>query len=279
MRIKNILRSFIKILKEKQLVPIMTQIDKEKVLLEKVALITGGSSGIGLSIAESFLNSGCKVIIAGSNEDKLKTVVGELGNSANLKYIVIDVLDVSLVADRISQATTLFDENRIDILVNSAGVHHSLSFENMTEEEFDIIMDTNVKGTFFVCQSMAKHMIENKVKGNILNISSSSALRPAWGPYQMSKWAINGFTLGLAKQLLPHGIVVNSIAPGQTATPMIGKKTDTDNIYNDYVISGRYIMPAEIAQLATFMVSDMGRMIVGDTFYMTGGSGVITTER
>lgn len=279
MKIKNTIRAVMRLFKEKQLVPIMTPIDKDKVLIGKVALITGGSSGIGLSIAESFLNSGCKVIIAGSNEDKLKTVVDKLENSINLKYIVIDVLDIPSIEDKISQATTLFDENRIDILVNSAGAHHSLNFENMTEEEFDKIMDTNVKGTFFVSQFTAKHMIENKVKGNILNISSSSALRPAWGPYQMSKWAINGFTLGLAKQLQPYGIVVNAIAPGQTATPMLGKNVDTDNIYNDYAVSGRYIMPTEIAQLATFMVSNTGRMIVGDTFYMTGGSGVITTER
>lgn len=279
MKIKKMIRAFIRLLKEKQVVPIMTPIDKDKVLSGRVALITGGSSGIGLSIAEAFLNSGCKVIIAGSNEKKLKRVVVKLDNSINLKYIVIDVLDVSSIDNKISQAITLFDENRIDILVNSAGVHHSLNFENMTEEEFNKIMDTNVKGTFFVCQSMAKHMTDKKVKGNILNVSSSSALRPAGGPYQMSKWAINGFTLGLAKQLQPNGIVVNAIAPGQTATPMLGKNVDSDNIYNDYAISGRYIMPTEIAQLATFMVSDMGRMIVGDTFYITGGSGVITTER
>lgn len=138
-------------------------------------------------------------------------------------------------------------------------------------------MDTNVKGTFFVSQAVGNYMIENRIKGHILNISSSSALRPAWGPYQISKWAIRGFTLGLAEKLQPYGIVVNAIAPGQTATPMLGKDS-RDDIYNDYALAGRYIMPEEVANLAVFMVSGMGNMIVGDSVYMTGGSGTITLE-
>lgn len=91
----------------------------------------------------------------------------------------------------------------------------------------------------------------------------------------MSKWAIDGFTRGLARLYNKYGIVVNAIAPGQTATPMLDKYT-ADDISNDYAVAERYIMPEEIASLATFMVSDMGNMIVGDTFYMTGGSAIIT---
>lgn len=120
-------------------------------------------------------------------------------------------------------------------------------------------------------------MKEHSIKGHILNLSSSSALRPAWGPYQMSKWAIRGFTLGLAEQLQPYGIVVNAIAPGQTATPMLGK-TALGDLYNNYALAGRYITPEEVANLAVFMVSDMGNMVVGDTFYITGGSGTISLE-
>ena len=136
-------------------------------------------------------------------------------------------------------------------------------------------MDINAKGTFFMSQAVSRFMIERKIKGHILNITSSSALRPAWSPYQMSKWAVRGLTVGMADVLLPHGIIVNAIALGPVATDMLGIKKD-DSIYNPGNPSGRYALPEEIASLAVYMVSSMGDMIVGDTFYMTGGSGVIT---
>lgn len=277
MGIKQSIKKVIKavIPPKKEIVPIITPVTQEKLLDGKVALITGGSSGIGFAIAKAFLNCGCKVIIAGSNREKLQKAADSL--RGGVQPIPINITDIASIPGKIREAAALFEENRIDILVNSAGAHHFLTFENMTEEEFDKIMDTNVKGTFFVCQSVGNYMIENGTKGHILNLSSSSALRPAWGPYQMSKWAIRGFTLGLAEKLQPYGIVVNAIAPGQTATPML-RKDNSEDIYNDYAMAGRYIMPEEVANLAVFMVSNMGNMVVGDTFYITGGSGTITFE-
>ncbi len=177
--------------------------------------------------------------------------------------------------EKVKTAAALFPENRIDILVNSAGILNHTDFLEMSEDEYDNIMDINAKGAFFMSQAVAKHMIENRIHGHILNVTSSSALRPAWTPYQMSKWAVRGLTLGMADKLLPYGIVVNAIAPGPTATPML-HKDEGDSIYNATCPSGRFAMPSEIAALATFMVSDMGDMIVGDTFYMTGGSGTVT---
>lgn len=260
---------------KKEIVPIITPVCQEKLLDGKIALITGGSSGIGFAIAQAFLNCGCKVIIAGSSVEKLEKAAKKL--RGEVLTLPVNITDIASVPEKVMEAVSLFEENRIDILVNSAGAHHSLSFEDMTETEYDKIMDTNVKGTFFMCQTVGRFMIENKIKGHILNVSSSSALRPAWGPYQMSKWAIRGLTLGLAEKLQPYGIVVNAIAPGQTVTPMLGK-SNCDDIYNDYAMAGRYIMPEEVANLAVFMVSDMGNMVVGDTFYITGGSGTITFE-
>ena len=125
--------------------------------------------------------------------------------------------------EKIKTAAAMFPENRIDILVNSAGVLNHLDFLDMSEQEYDSIMDINAKGTFFMSQAVAKHMIENRIKGHILNVTLSSALRPAWTPYQMSKWAVRGLTLGMADRLLPYGIIVNAIAPAPTATPMLEK--------------------------------------------------------
>lgn len=274
---KTLIRTLIAYFCRKKQVPIPTLLDSQKILENKIALVVGGSSGIGLSIAEAFLKSGAKVIIAGRHEYKLKAAQEKL-NSENVKPLIFNISDVESVTLKIEEACGLFSESRIDILVNSAGLHHSSSFETMTEEEFDAIMNINVKGSYFLCQSVGLYMRDNSIKGHILNISSSSALRPAWGPYQISKWALRGMTLGLAKKLYPFGIVVNSLAPGQTATPMLGMR-DFDDISNDDVLSGRYIMPQEIANMAIFMVSEMGNMIVGDTIYMTGGSGLLSLSR
>ena len=270
--IKQVLKKMLKKMRAKQLVPIVTPVDKDKMLENKVVLITGGSSGIGLSIAEACLKSGAKVIIAGSTQSKIDDVLKEKKNP-NIAGIVINIMDVSSLNNKVFEAASIFN-GKIDVLINSAGAHHTHQFEDMPENEFDKIMNTNVKGTFFMCQKVVEHMKKNGIKGHILNISSSSALRPAWGPYQMSKWAIAGFTKGLAEKCQPYGIVVNALAAGQTATPMLG--ISNDDIYNGYAMAGRYIMPQEIANLAVFMISDMGNMIVGDTFYMTGGSGVVT---
>ena len=274
-RIKRVIRSIIMLLKEEKQIPIPAPVSVPELLNGKVALITGGSGGIGLAMAESFLKSGAKVIIAGTNEEKLRSCCEKLNGGINISYIVIDVKDVESLPEKVKTAAAMFPENRIDILVNSAGVVSHSDFLDMTEQEYDNIMDINAKGTFFMSQAVAKYMIENRINGHILNVTSSSALRPAWTPYQMSKWAVRGFTLGAADKLLPYGIIVNAIAPGPTATPMLGKN-EGDSIYNAVCPAGRYAMPSEIAALATFMVSDMGDMVVGDTFYMTGGSGTIT---
>lgn len=284
MGVKQKLKKIIKLFRTKEKIPIPQPVNAQKLLEGKIALITGGSGGIGLAIAKAFLISGAKVIIAGTSEEKLKNCCNKLmversdGSGDSCKYIVLNVLDVDVMVDKVRAAAAMFPENRIDILVNSAGLVTHSDFYHMTEEEYDSIMDVNAKGTYFMSQAVSRLMIEKKTKGHILNVTSSSALRPAWTPYHMSKWAVRGFTLGLADLLLPHDIIVNAIAPGPVATPMLGKN-EGDSIENPNAVCGRFAMPSEIASLAVFMVSDMGNMIVGDTYYMTGGSGLISLKR
>lgn len=273
---KNMVKKVLKSIKKKEYIPIPNVVYKEKILDGKVALITGGSSGIGLEIARQFLKNGCKVIISGTNEQKMKKVIKEENNEF-LKYIVINVKQINMLEKLISQAADLFN-GKIDILVNSAGVVVKNSFFDIEEEEYDNIMDTNAKGTFFVSKYIAKHMIKNKIKGHILNITSSSALRPAWTPYQMSKWAVRGFTLGLADILVKYGITVNCLAPGPTATPMLGFN-EKDSIYEEDYPTKRYAMPEEIANMAVVLVSDLGDLVIGQSVYVTGGSGVIDMHK
>ena len=139
-------------------------------------------------------------------------------------------------------------------------------------------MDINAKGTYFISQVIARKMIENAIHGHILNVSSSSSLRPASTPYTISKWAVSGMTKGMADVLIRYGIVVNAIAPGPVATNMVGK-IDTSEIGHDVSPSGRYAMPEEVSHLAAYMVSGYGDLIVGDTFYITGGSGTVSLHR
>lgn len=271
----NTIKKIAALSKEEKIVPVLTPVKDEMLFSSKIALITGGSSGIGLSIAENLISKGCKVIIAGTNESKLEIAAQKLGG--NTKTIVINVTDTDSLHDKVQEAAKLYDDNRIDILINCAGKIAHSDFLQMRESEYNAVMDTNAKGTYFMCQAVSRFMIEKKIRGHILNISSASALRPAWSPYHISKWAVRGMTLGLAEQLLPYGIVVNAIAPGPVATPMLGKK-EGDTIYHPSNPAGRYAMPNEIAELAAFMVSDMGNLIVGDTYYITGGGGTIDLQ-
>ena len=272
-RIKQAIKSLIRVCKTKEYIPIAKTVFSGKELEGKIALVTGGASGIGLEITKAFVECGAKVIVIGRNESKLKLIENSFDDEVRSKQI--DISDISSLQQKVRESAKLFPENRIDILVNSAGVVTNTHFLNIGEDEYDRVMDINLKGTYFISQAVAQFMIERKIKGHILNIASSSANRPAWTPYQLSKWGIKGFTLGLADILLPYGIIVNCLAPGPVATPMLGKK-EGDSIYEESYPAKRYAMPNEIAQLAVFMCSEQGNLIVGDTFFMTGGSGLIS---
>ncbi|MCC8015492.1 MAG: SDR family oxidoreductase [Eubacterium sp.] len=272
-KMKKWIHSVILMTKEEKLYPVPQLTNSQQLLSGKVALITGGTGGIGFAIAEAFVKAGCKVIICGTNENKLKACTEKFSQNV-LRGMVLNVLDVDLMPSKIEQAAAMFPENKIDILVNSAGVLAHSIFSDMTEKEYDSIMNINAKGTFFMSQAVSQHMIKKGIRGHILNITSSSAVRPAWTAYQMSKWAVRGFTIGLADILLPYGIVVNALAPGPVATSMLGKKNG-DSISHPEQPSGRYAVASELASMAIFLVSDMGNLVVGDTVYMTGGSGLI----
>ena len=258
----------------------VVSLDINKMLDGRVALITGGTSGIGKAIAETFLKSGATVIITGRDESKINNVLNEIKNQ-NVLYeqkvfgVQLNNIQPSSFGHKLEEIIKLISPAKIDILVNNAGIGGG-DISNTTEEEFDQVIKTNLNGTFFLSKIVSKYMIKNSIKGNILNIASSSSLRPAASAYTFSKWGIRGFTLGLAKTLAPFDITVNGLAPGPTATPML--HCDGHDISFEKNPMRRFAMPEEIANMATVLVSDMGRMIVGDIVYMTGGAGVITFD-
>lgn len=260
----------------------IAQLAISDLLLNKTALITGGASGIGFEIAKAMLKAGASVIITGRGEEKIKTACSLLTEykriDAEIYSAIVDMNVIDDFSKTLANVLNQIGNRKIDILVNNAGTRgiSQNDFGNACKDDFDDVMNTNLKGTFFFSQQIARYMRDNGIKGNILNISSSSSLRPANSAYTLSKWGIRGLTLGMAKALIPYEIVVNAIAPGPTATPMLN--LSSDNIHFPQNPLGRLAMPEEIANMAVILTSSLGRTIVGDTLYMTGGAGLITLD-
>ncbi|MDO5390727.1 MAG: SDR family oxidoreductase [Eubacteriales bacterium] len=276
-KIKKYLNKLRKVVKQPVYIPVL----QGDLLKNKTVLITGGSGGIGSAIALSCIQNGASVIVAGRNKKKLKSTVDQL--KSELKFdtqkVIPFVFDMQNVIGAKAKLYSLVEEyniERIDVLVNNAGVSAGSSVGDTSEADFDKTLDTNLKGTYFLSQIVSNYMIENHIEGNILNVSSVSGIRPAITPYMVSKWGVIGLTQGLAKKLIKHGIVVNGIAPGPATTEMLG--LDGSDLSYDKAPAGRYSAPVEIANLAIFLISDMGRMIVGDTVYITGGCGNLTVD-
>lgn len=251
-----------------------------ELLKNRCALITGGTSGIGYSIAEAYLKAGVEgVVITGRSQEKIDVTCKKLSKYGLCLGFVMDNTNVSSFSttfEKMLQTLKQKGIGGIDILVNNAGILGG-EIPKAKEADYDKIMDTNLKGVFFLSQLFCNYYVKNKIKGNVLNIASSSSLRPAISAYTLSKWGIRGLTMGFARSYAKYGITINGLAPGPTATPML-VSGDNDNLYNGKIPLGRYALPVEIANLAVFLVSAMGNSILGDIVYMTGGAGLISID-
>lgn len=269
--IARILRTFFGKINKKALIPVVIPVDEEKILKNKVALIVGGSGGIGFEIAKSFVESGAKVILAARNEEKLKSCRNQLGEKSSA-YICIDLENVESFNEKVIQSVNRF--GRLDILVNAAGTHTAnMDFWTINPAEYDRVINTNLRGVYFFTREVADYMRKRGIKGHILNIVSSTSEEPAWSPYRISKKSFKSMSEGLAKTLISFGIKVNAIAPNSVATELNGYKSG-DSINSDDCIPKRLVMPEEIATYAKLLVSDLGDIAVGSTLFLSGGRGV-----
>jgi len=238
----------------------------------KKILVTGGGSGIGLSIARKCLKEGATVLITGRNETKLNDILA-LECNASLKAMVWDVSVIKDMDKNLTEAESLLGGD-IDMLVNNAGIVKGSLFPNVTEASWDLIYATNSKGLFFLTQSLCGKWIKSGTRKirKVINISSQGGFVGATYPYRLTKWDVVGLTQGLGLKLAPHGIIVNGIAPGMTATDALHFIIEQkENLYSPTIPLGRYALPEEIAELAGFLMSDAANFIVGQTIICDGG--------
>ncbi len=235
-------------------------------LNNKVAIITGGSRGIGFATAEKFLAEGATVIVTASSEanaEKAAQKLRELHPNAVVGGIAPDLSSLDSVREAFQKVAQQYGS--IDILVNNAGVSESTPFIKYTEELYDKVMDLNVKGVFNATKAATEHMIP-KGTGVILNTSSMVSIsgQPSGFTYPASKFAVNGLTISLARELGPMGIRVNAVAPGITETDMM--KAVPKEVIEPMIARiplRRMGQPEDIANAFAFLASEEASYITG----------------
>lgn len=240
----------------------------------KVAIITGGTRGIGFETARTFLENGAKVAIFGSREETVKKALESL-KQENADYEVIGLHPTLTNEEEVKTAFETVKEKfgKIDILINNAGVSSSTKLENYTIDEYDKIADLNIKSVFVCSKQILPYLKETK--GVILNTSSMVSLygQPSGVMYPASKFAVNGIIKSLSRELAPYGIRVNGVAPGITETDMV--KNLPEEMIAPLIKTiplGRIGAPRDIANGFLFLASDLATYITGEILQIDGGA-------
>ena len=241
----------------------------------KIAIVTGGTRGIGYAIVKKFLENGAKVILFGSKEESVNKALEEL-KKENSSYIVDGAWPK---LESLESVQNIFDDivskyGKIDILVNNAGISAMDQIYNYSEEEFDKIIDLNVKSVFNCSRAVVSYMKENG-GGVILNTSSMVSIygQPSGCGYPASKFAVNGLTKSLARELGKDNIRVNAVAPGVTLTDMM--KNVPESVIEPIIKGiplGRIGTPEDIANAFLFLASDMASYITGVVLSVDGAA-------
>lgn len=246
-----------------------------KLLENKVAIVTGGTRGIGFSIVKEFIDNGAHVALCGSRQETAEKAVSELIESGvddnKVMGIWPDLTSPESLDSEFAKVRAGF--GHIDILVNNAGVSSRTPLIDYSAEEFQDIMKLNLDGTFFASQAIVRIMREQGHGGVILNTSSMVSIhgQPSGSAYPISKFAVNGLTKSLARELAVDGIRVNAVAPGVTHTDMVDNLPD--EVIEPLIATiplGRMAEPEDIANAFLFLASDMASYISGVVLSVDG---------
>lgn len=243
--------------------------------MQKKAIVTGASRGIGYAVAKSLADAGCTVVITGRNEETLNAAARSIGPKAI--PMVWDAGDIQIAEEKIRKAAALM--GGLDILVNNAGIFarrsewDAESLLSTTPDEWRSVMQVNTDGLFFAMQAAVKLMLENGTRGNILNITSVAGNEPVYGAYGASKIAATGLTRGWGKMFAAKGITINGIAPGPVATEMNGWH-EGDPMEHARIPYGRFATCQEVAKLAMYLLGEDARMLCGETVVLDGAYAI-----
>lgn len=250
-------------------------------LAGKVALVTGSSQGIGQAIAIRLAQEGANVVInyrshpEGAQETLEK--VEAAGGKCHLVEGFTVQADTGLVGDvQRMVADSIAHFGQLDILVNNAGIEKNADFWNVTEADYDAVLNVNLKGVFFATQSLVKHLLETKRPGKIINISSvhEELPFPHFAAYCASKGGLKMLTRNLAVELAPHGITINNVAPGAIETPINTKLLNDPEKLGALLKNiplGRLGQPKDVASIVAFLAASESDYVTGTTFFVDGG--------
>lgn len=242
---------------------------------QRLAVVTGGGSGIGLAITQKFVQQGIQTVIIGRDPKKLETARGQLGELC--VPVAGDLNDLASFPALVRNITERYGP--IDVLVNNAGINMKKEFWEVTDEDFQRILLTNLTAVFALSREVVKGMMERR-SGSIINISSMASQYgiPKVIAYTASKSAIEGMTRAMAVELSPKGIRVNCIAPGFIATDMSARALNSDPERKNKALSrtpmGELGQPADIGDAALFLASEGAKYITGVVLPVDGGNSI-----
>jgi NAD(P)-dependent dehydrogenase (short-subunit alcohol dehydrogenase family) len=234
-------------------------------LTGRSALVSGGASGIGKAIAEAFLQEGANVVISDINVPGLEAAVKELSELGSVTGVAGDVRSMADAGRMVAE--TVGEFGALDVLVCNAGITSVMPIEQLTEEEWDAVLTTNVKGMFTLVKHAVPHMIRQG-GGNIVTLGSEMGIVavPESPAYNASKGAVIMFTKSIAVDLIRHNIRVNALCPGITRTPLLQAEVQAS-----WAPIQRVADPREIAQGALFLATDASSFAVGSCLVLDGG--------
>ncbi|UVA79841.1 SDR family NAD(P)-dependent oxidoreductase [Pandoraea commovens] len=245
----------------------------------KVAIVTGGGSGIGKEVAARLVAAGAKVVIGGRDEAKLKSAAAQIdASAANVRYLAGDIARPETAQALVDLATSAF--GGVDILVNNAGVFRPKAFLSLTEADYDGFLDIILKGKFFMAQAAAKAM-SVRGGGAIVQTGSLWALQAIGATpssaYSAANAGVHALTRNLAIELAPLNIRINTVAPGVVETPVYNTFMSDDEVkatlpaFNAFHPLGRNGQPRDVAEAILFLASDAASWITGTVLPVDGG--------